>query len=399
MSWRGLCGEAANSVRVTARLIDPVADEHLWADKYSGNLEDIFEIQEQISRQIVDALEMQLSPQEDRKLRERPIDNLEALGCYQRAQREIYRFTKEGLDRAVELIQNALDIVGDNELLYAAMGSVYRQYFNAAIGSDDDYIEKAEECAVKVFALNPDSAAGHDLLGMVQISKGRPAEAMRSFKRALAIDPDSTYALLELPRVYLTSGWADWAGEARSLLERARAVDPLNPLVHFALLFVDLQSGRPEVVERDGPQALRSIPEFKMLRWTCAVALISLGKLQEALDLLEAAPPEQVDTIYGRLCVFLELELKGRHDEALVSVSPELLERARKVEWCSWWVGECYAFAGEQELAIEWLENAFERGFMNYPYFSQHARILRKLDDNPRFHELLGKVKTAWGAV
>ena len=122
----GTVRKAANAVRVTVRLIDPVEDEQLWAEKYSGKLEDIFEIQEQISRKIVDALKMRLSPQEDRKLRERPIDNIEAVECYHRAQREIYRFTKEGLDRALELIQNALEIVGDNELLYAARGSVYR---------------------------------------------------------------------------------------------------------------------------------------------------------------------------------------------------------------------------------------------------------------------------------
>ena len=91
--------KAGNAVRVTAQLIDPVKDAHLWAEKYSGKLEDIFEIQEQISRQIVDALKMRLSPEEDQKLADRPIDNVEAFECYHRARREIYKFTEEGLDR------------------------------------------------------------------------------------------------------------------------------------------------------------------------------------------------------------------------------------------------------------------------------------------------------------
>ena len=267
----GTVRKAANAVRVTARLINPFEDVQLWADKYSGKLEDVFEIQEQISRKIVDALKMQLSPEEDRRLRERPIENLEALECYHRALREIYRFTKEGLDRALELIQNALDIVGDNELLYAARGSVYRQYFNASIESGEDDIAKAEESAARVFALNPDSAAGHELLGMVRISQGRPAEAMRSFKRALAIQPDSAFALAEFPRVYLITACTDWEAQARSLLERAREVDPLNPIVSFAPFAADLLTGHPNVIERDGPQALRSIPELKILRWTCAM--------------------------------------------------------------------------------------------------------------------------------
>ena len=319
----GTVRKAANAVRVTVRLIDPIADEHLWAEKYSAKLEDVFEIQEHISRQVVDALKMRLSPQEDKRLRERRIDNIEALECYHRARREIYKWTKDGLDRALELIQNALEIVGDNELLYAARGSVYRGFFNAAIPSSGNDIEKAEQCAVKVFALSPDSAIGHELMGMVQFSQGRIAESKRSYERALEIEPDSTYALAELPRFYIITGRGDWVREARSLLERARAVDPLNPLVNTAPFFVDLLAGHPEVVARDGPQTLRSIPEFKMLRLACAVSLISMDKLKEALDLLEAAPPETEDTIYGRLCIFLEFELKGRHDEALLAASPQ----------------------------------------------------------------------------
>jgi TolB-like protein len=103
----GSVRKAGNAVRVTAQLIDPDTDEHVWADKYSGKLEDVFEIQEQISRRIVDALKVRLSPEEDEKLAERPIDNVEALECYHRAAHEIYKFTEDGLERALQLIDTA----------------------------------------------------------------------------------------------------------------------------------------------------------------------------------------------------------------------------------------------------------------------------------------------------
>ena len=109
----GSVRKSGNAVRITAQLVDPVRDEHLWAEKYSGSIEDIFNIQEQISRRIVDALKMQLSPAEEHKLAERPINNVAALECYHRAMQEIYKFTAEGLDRALELIAMAHDIVGD----------------------------------------------------------------------------------------------------------------------------------------------------------------------------------------------------------------------------------------------------------------------------------------------
>ena len=135
-------------------------------------LEDIFEIQEQISRKIVDALKMRLSPEEDRKLAARPIDNIEAFERYQRARYEIYKVTADGLDKARELIETAIALVGDNELLYASLGTLYWQYVNAAIKPDDAYIQRAEELARKVFSVNPDSAPGHALMGMVRQNQG-----------------------------------------------------------------------------------------------------------------------------------------------------------------------------------------------------------------------------------
>ena len=389
----GSVRKSGNAVRVNALLVDPVRDEHLWAEKYSGKLEDIFDIQEQISRKIVDALKMQLSPHEDRKLADRAFDNVEAFECYHRARREIYRFTEEGLEKALELIQTALDIVGENELLFAAMGSVYRQYFNAAIKSDVDYIEKAEECARKVFALDPESAVGHELMGMVHLARGGMADAVWSFKRSLALHPDSPYALRELGRVYLSSGCYR---EARSMHQKALAVDPLSPITQAAFLCNEMFAGHGAVVHRDAPVYLRSEPDFPMLRWPYVLSLIHSQQSNKALEVLEAAPEEKTPTIAGRVCLLLKLALQGKRSEATECIGEELLAGAWNVEWWSWCVGECYAFIEEDTLALDWLEHAVERGFIHYPYLSEHSSILRKLDDNPRFQELLGKVRIAW---
>ena len=160
----GTVRKAGESLRVTAQLIDALSDAHLWADKCSGKLEDVFDIQEQISRKIVDALKMKLSSQEVRRLSERPVPNIHAFECYHRARVELYKFTEEGLANALRQMRTALTIVGDNELLYAAMGTVYWQYVNAAMPNDDTYLDKAEECARKIFQLNADSSVGLQVL-------------------------------------------------------------------------------------------------------------------------------------------------------------------------------------------------------------------------------------------
>jgi serine/threonine protein kinase len=388
----GRVRKAGNAVRVTAQLVDPLKDEHLWAGKYSGQLEDIFDIQEQISRQIVDALKMQLSPEEDKKLGERAIDNVEALECYQRARYEIYKFTAEGLDRALELIDTALGIVGENELLLASKGTVYWQYVNAAIRVDDGYIDKAEDCARRVFALNPDSAAGHALLGSVRHSQGRHAESIRCYERALELDPNEFYALGEMGRVYLYAGFERLSGE---FVQKAIEVDPMSPIHHAARQAGALWFGYGDITRGVIPSMLRSVPEFAILRLFLAVAHIEAGARPEALAVLRAAPHERIPTISGVSCQFLRFVLEGRREDALRLVTPDLEARAGRVDLWSWCLAVCFAVADESERAIDWMERGLDQGLYFTEFFGQHSRIFRPLYGNPRFQDVVARMSAA----
>ena len=388
----GSVRKSGSAVRITSQLVDPVKDETLWADKYTGTLEDIFDIQEQISRRIVDALKMQLSPKEDRQLAERRIDNVKAFECYQRSRQEMYKFTRDGLDQALALIDTALGLVGDNELLYAAKGSVHWQYVNAAIRAEAQDIEQAEACVHKVFALNSDSAAGHALLGMVRQAQGRQLEAIASFKRAILVDPANVFALGELGRVYGTLGRDR---DSSTMMELARREDPLSPIHHHGSLWSAVMSGHPALVIQEAPRVLQSVPGFAMVRWDLAVALIEEDRLDDAREVLAATPPEKVPTIAGRVCVALKHALEGRRTEALACIGEHLSTCAWNVEYWSWQVAECYAVAGAQDEALDWLENATRRGFVHYPYLSR-TRTFRSLHGNPRFEQLSTSVKATW---
>jgi len=79
-------------LRITARLIDASTDDQMWADTYAGTIDDVFAIQERLARVIVDALELRLTAEEERRLAERPIENLHAYECYLRARHEGWRW-------------------------------------------------------------------------------------------------------------------------------------------------------------------------------------------------------------------------------------------------------------------------------------------------------------------
>jgi eukaryotic-like serine/threonine-protein kinase len=389
----GTVRKAGENLRVTAQLIDAANDAYLWAEKYSGKLEDVFDIQETISRKIVDALKMKLSPQEERRLAERPLPNIHAYECYHRAQREVYEFTEEGLERALAIIQTGLNIVGDNELLYAAMGHVYWQYVNAAIKSDDAYLDKAEQCARKVAELNPGSAAGSLLTGVVLYARGQQVAALRSVERAVDIEPNNAFALTELWRMHVMAGRM---AEARSFAQRIHAIDPLPPFNQVLLLDTEWLAGNIEGAIRLESRALLAAPNITYIRLDLALCLIYADRLPEARAVLEQMPPEITPTISGEMCVFLKHAVAGRRAEALATISPERKAAALRAEWWSLLLADCYAFIDEQDAALDCLESAIRLGFTNYPFLSRYDKVLSRLHSHPRFEVLMEKAKHAW---
>ncbi len=115
----GSVRRAGNSLRISAQLIDAASDTHLWADQYPGTLDDVFDMQEKISRAIVDELKLKLTTAEDRQITRRSIPNPQAYDCYLRAHKALLGFDSEGTNEALRLLQNGLKLTGDNALLYA----------------------------------------------------------------------------------------------------------------------------------------------------------------------------------------------------------------------------------------------------------------------------------------
>ena len=161
-----------SNLRITTKLVDTGNDELLWVNKFKGPIGDVFEIQEQIARDVVGALEVQLSGAEDAKLSQRPIPDIHAYEYYLRARQEIFRFTAEGLDRALNYLHKGIEILGDNTLLQSAIGYANWQFVNAGISGDRVYLDKARACADRILAQDPDSAHGHRLLGLIDIHGG-----------------------------------------------------------------------------------------------------------------------------------------------------------------------------------------------------------------------------------
>jgi serine/threonine-protein kinase len=234
----GSVRKAGNALRITVQLIDAREDAHLWADRYTGTMDDVFEVQERLARKIVEQLKVSLSPEEDDRLTRPRIADPLAYECYLRAKQHLTEFTAEGANRAIKVLKKGLEIEGPNELLYTTMGNAYSS--RCIWGSESgEVLEEAEQWAAKAFELNPGSPGGHVVRGSVLFYQGRTQEAVAQFKQALRSDPDNSDALFYLVFVAGCSGHLD---AARSYFERLATVDPMAGGVNTR--WCDYYSGR-----------------------------------------------------------------------------------------------------------------------------------------------------------
>ncbi len=145
----GSVRKAGNNLRITAQLIDALNDTHLWAERYNGSVDDVFDIQEKVSRSIVEALNLKLTSKEDFNLSSHPILHPKAYEYYILARQAMWKRTEQSLENAITFAQRGLDLVGDNDLLYAIMSTAYLYFSHFALRPDPSYEEKAYAYATK----------------------------------------------------------------------------------------------------------------------------------------------------------------------------------------------------------------------------------------------------------
>jgi len=392
----GTLRKTNSTLRISARLVDTATDELIWSNKFMGPLENVFEIEETIARAIIEALEVDLSATEQQKLAERPIPNVQAFEYYLRAKQETLRFTEDGLGRALKYLQQGIDILGDNVLLQSAMGYAYWQYLNAGVSSDPVYLKKAQECADKIFASEPDSPHGHRLLGLIGLHAGEPQQVIAHLTRALDSDPNDTDALLWLA---LHLGFAGKSSAGRPLVERLLEIDPLTPFYQMLPGFLSLMEGDFAGACAPFLKAHRLEPGNPIVLLTYGQILAMNQREDEAIKVFDELLHDAPDTFFAQLGNVYKLALSGEREAALEAVSDELRAAAREDLQYSWSLAECFAILDDSDQAIEWLENAVAQNFWNYPLLAEHDPLLANVRNEPRFEELMNRVKELWEAL
>jgi adenylate cyclase len=332
----GSVRKAGNRVRINAQLIDVREGTHLWADRYDRDLTDIFALQDEITKTIIEQLKVRLLPQEKKAIETVPTSSIDAYNYYLRARALYHLYTTSHVLLAQRMFKKALELDPGYARAYAGFAdAAWFLYHN---GHEGMTVSDIHDASMRAIELDPTLADAHASYGMALYHLDRYPEAIVEFERALAIDEDCFEACF----------FYGYAGREAGDLEtsvkmnkRASEINPDDSVVLFNLAQVCRDLGRIEEsleMARRGVEAAERMsaehPEVSVPLAIGAVELVWLGERERAFEwrarALAIAPDDPL-TLYNVACSYA---VSGELDLAL-----EVLERWRpraNKEWRAW---------------------------------------------------------------
>jgi len=223
----GSVRKSGDRVRVTAQLIEATTGNHVWAHRYDRLLDDIFDLQDEITQTIVGAIEPELAVAErERIVRETP-NNLDAWDRYQRGLWHHYRFTKEDNAEAQTMFRHAIEL--DPSLSRAYSGLAHAGYWDVLFGFSDEpeeTLEWADEAGRKALTLDDKDPVAHWALGRVRMLRGDLDRAIAELDIAIHINPSYAHAYFGIGFAQTFAGMTDEALENNSKAIRLSPQDP-----------------------------------------------------------------------------------------------------------------------------------------------------------------------------
>ena len=385
----GSVRRVGDRVRIVAQLIEAASDQHLWAETYDRQLTDIFAIQADVALHIAAALKAELSPAEKTRIHKEPTGDLQAYQLYLQGRHWLIRYTQEGMRKAIEYFEQAIDRDPSYALAYVGAALAYVELGEGGALQPGEAYARANQAVATALELDAELAEAHATLAYLKfVGDYDWARAEREFKRALELNPSSADTYDYYGRMLSSLERHD---EALALLKRAQELDPLAHRLDLATEL--LRAGRYEEALRSARLGSDLDPQYARGHATLGWAYLKKGMCDEGLAELEQAVTlapgntnwlGQLGQAYG-----LAGELAKARD---VLQQLEVLSRQRYVS--PYHLAYVYVGLGEQDTAIDWLERAYvERA--GAVYGIKGSFLFTALRSHPRFTALLKKMNLA----
>ncbi|MGD0478411.1 MAG: adenylate/guanylate cyclase domain-containing protein [Nitrososphaerales archaeon] len=355
----GTFKKAGNRIRITTQLIDVAGDKHLWAQNYDRELNDVFEVQSDVAKQVADALRVRILSPEMKRIRKKPTESTTAYALYLKGRYLWNKREVESIKKAAECFTQAVKEDPGFALGYVGQADCLlwlRNYWETDLGTK---LEEAKTMLAKALELDPELAEAHATKGNVLMYEYKPRQAEEEFKKAIELNPSYAVAhsryswalmtqlrwdeafeqgekALELDplTVGLVTGLVHVCyhrrdyGRAFELAKRAALLDPSDAGVHFFMTLIYGQIGKHEEARREADTWVELIQKWFPFARLGADALIAVGEGDK-------------ETARKRL--------------------PELEAHFLEASFDAFMVASGVFFIGDYDKGFEWLERSYAR--------------------------------------
>jgi adenylate cyclase len=355
----GSVRKSGNRLRITAQLINVADGYHLWSERYDRELEDVFAIQDEIAKNIVQALKIKLSKEEKRALGKVKTQDVQAYDFYLRGREFFHQGRHKNIQYASEMFTRAIKKDLDYALAYAGIADCY-SYLFLYFEKRQENIEQSVAASKRAIELDPELAEAHAARGLAMSLSMQYDEAEKAFDRAIKLNPKLYEAYYFYARTCRQLGKIE---KAALLFEKAGEVRPEDYQAAVFLVSAYEKLNLPMKAETAAHRAIELVEKHLRLNPDDARALYLGGGILMTLDEVEKAinwakrayaiDPDDPRVLYNMACIY---SLAGKIEQAL----------------------DCFEIAIESGYAsLEWIDNDLD---------------LDPIRDQPRFQKALKKL-------
>ena len=392
VSWvvRADVQQVGGEVQINARLVDAVRDRAVWAKEYRRTLsaENIFDIQADVSKSIIVALQVQLSSFELERVEQIPTDNLEAYRLYLLGRNALDERSKEGMQQAADYFQQAIDEDASYALAWTGLADALSLYHDYGFEETGNKLLQAEQAIRHALLLDSDLAETHASYGLLLSNRNQGPAAVKELSQAIELRPSYAEAHNWLGWVHLLLGHPQEGLESTT---RAVALDPLSGEAVSNLALAYLAIGKHEIALSEARRVEDTLPSWPTGKLYEGLALYHLARLTEAHSVLQHLSVPWTDS-GASAAQALVLVATGDLFEARVRLAQ--IEQTDDL----FSAGLIYAALGETDRAFAVFERidqwrAWPTLAMRY-YF---PNVLSPVRNDVRYQKLLREIDRSWG--
>jgi len=386
----GSVRKAGNRLRITAQLINASDGYHLWSERFDRELEDVFAIQDEVTRAIVENLRIKLFKKMEAQVFKHRREDPEAYNLYLMGRYYLNQRTEDGLHRSITYFEEMIESDPASSLGYTGLADAYHSlgYFNYM--SAGEAYTRAKDAAVKALAIDKTLAEALTSLASVKLFyEWKLTEAEDEFRQAIRYNPSYVTAYHRLAFALSAKGRHD---EAIRKINRARTLDPLSPAIATAAGWV-LYLARQYDQAIDLCTKTREMdPGFHVAHVVVGLALMEKGLLEEAISAFEKALELESRDIATLAYLGTACTRAGR-ENASRKILQEMETIARRKHVPSFYRAVLLIGLGKNEEALEWLDKAFEAR-IPWMIFLNVWPLFDRLETDPKFSALLNRFGT-----